>query len=380
MSLRIFLTISVVLLVLGGAITYMARRARALCPALARHPVLVWGFLGLFLGLMFLVPLVNRLADHRADFLYWLSYGLFSFLSTFLVYLAVADLSQFLLRKLAHAPDAMGLWAFQAALGAALLSVLIGLVMAVRPPLLKQVDVPLADLPAGLEGLRIVQISDLHLGPLVPLAKVQRLIAQVNALKPDLIAITGDLVDGEANGVQEKAKVMDAMKATHGVFFVTGNHEYYSGLAKWIPVIRGLGWKMLDNEHVVIERSGARLAVVGLPDPAAGGRRGGGKGPDLAKALAGVPENAVKLLLFHPPIGYEAALQAGVALQLSGHTHSGQYFPWSLLVQSIYRFPKGLHRFGGMWIYTSVGTGFWGPPNRFLVPPELTLIVLRHDK
>jgi len=249
--------------------------------------------------------------------------------------------------------------------------------MALRQPALKHVEVPITDLPQGLDGFRIVQISDLHLGPLVPMAKVERLVARTNDLKPDLIAITGDLVDGEADGVKGKAEAMAALKATHGVLFITGNHEYYSGVAKWIPIIRGLGWKLLDNEHVLIERNGARLAVAGMPDPTAGGRRGSGKGPDLAKALAGAPEDATRLLLFHPPTGYEAAEKAGVRLQLSGHTHSGQYFPWSLVVQSIYRFPKGLNRFGNMWLYTSVGTGFWGPPNRFLVPPELTVVVLR---
>lgn len=377
MILRTLLFLSVLLLILGGTLAYLGRRSMALCPALARHPTLVWSFFGLFLGLLFLVPLINRLVDHRADFLYWLSYGLFSFVSTFLVYLAVADLGQFLLRRLAHAPQVVGLWGFRAALVGAVLSVLIGGVMAIRQPGLKQVEVPVADLPAGLEGLRIVQISDLHLGPLVSTAKVERLVARTNELRPDLIVITGDLVDGEADGVKGKAERMAALKATHGVYFITGNHEYYSGVAKWIPVIRSLGWHLLDNQHAVIDHQGARLVVAGMPDPTAGGRRGTGSGPDLAKALAGAPEEALKVLLFHPPTGYDAAEKAGVHLQLSGHTHSGQYFPWSLVVPSLFRYPKGLHRHGAMWIYTSVGTGFWGPPNRFLVPPELTVIELR---
>lgn len=379
MILRTLLFLSVLLLILGGTLAYLGRRSMALCPALGRHPALVWSFLGLFLGLLFLVPLVNRLADHRADFLYWLSYGLFSFVSTFLVYLAVADLGQFLLRRLAHAPQVVGLWAFRTALVGAVLSVLIGWVMAIRQPGVKEVEVPIADLHAGLEGFRIVQISDLHLGPLVSAAKVERLVARTNELRPDLIVITGDLVDGEADGVKGKAERMAALKATHGVYFITGNHEYYSGVAKWIPIIRDLGWHLLDNAHAVIKRGDARLVVAGMPDPTAGGRRGNGKGPDLAKTLAGAPAEAMKLLLFHPPTSYEEAERAGVNLQLSGHTHSGQYFPWSLVVQTIYRYPKGLNRHGDMWIYTSVGTGFWGPPNRFLVPPELTVITIKSD-
>lgn len=375
--LRAALFIGLLLLVLGGAFTYMARRSMALCPSLARHPGAVWSFFGLFVGLMFLVPLINRLLDHRADYLYFLSYGLFGFVSTYLVYLAAADLLQFLLRRLFPTLPELGQWAFQAAVGAALLSILVGSVGALRQPALKEVEVPIVGLPEGLRDFRIVQISDLHLGPLVTKAKVQRLVARSNALKPDLIAITGDLVDGEADGVRGKAETMATLQATHGLYFITGNHEYYSGVARWIPIIRNLGWKLLDNEHVVIERNGARLVVAGMPDPTAGGRRGSGKGPDLAKTLEGAPLDATRILLFHPPTGYAAAEKAGVRLQLSGHTHAGQYFPWSLAVQSIYRFSKGLNRFGNMWIYTSVGTGFWGPPNRFLVPPELTVLVLK---
>jgi predicted MPP superfamily phosphohydrolase len=134
---------------------------------------------------------------------------------------------------------------------------------------------------------------------------------------------------------------------------------------------------VLDNANEAVVHHGATLVVAGMPDPAARGRRGTGRGPDLQAALAGAPEGVPKLLLFHPPTGYEAAERAGIGLQLSGHTHSGQYFPWSLVIRSIYRYPSGLHRHGGLWIYTSVGTGFWGPPDRFLVPPELTLLVLR---
>lgn len=375
--MRAFLALGLVLALVAGFFTYLARRSMALCPPLARHPVRVWGFLAAFLLLMFLVPLANRLTDHRLDALYGLSYGLFGLVSSYLLFLAVADLGQFLLRRLAHAPAGIGCWAVGLAAGAALLSCLAGLVPALRAPALKTVDVPIQGLPAGLDGFRIVQVSDLHLGPLVSAARAERLAERVNALNPDLVAVTGDLVDGEADGVRAKVARLAVLRSTHGVYFVTGNHEYYSGVAKWIPVIQGMGWHVLENAHQVITHGGAPLVVAGLPDPAARGRRGTGRGPDLAKALAGAPPEATKLLLFHPPTGYEAAAKAGVSLQLSGHTHAGQYFPWSLVVPLFYRFPRGLNRFGPLWIYTSVGTGFWGPPDRFGVPPELTLLVLR---
>lgn len=375
--MRALIGIALLLALLGSAFTYMARRSMALCPPLAKHPAGVWGFFGLFLLLMFLVPLVNRLTGHRADALYWLSYGLFGFVSTYLVYLLAADFGQALLRRFAQAPAALGTWAFGLALGAALLSNLVGLVTALRPPVLQTVEVPIQDLPEGLDGFRIVQVSDLHLGPLVPAAKVEQLAGRINDLKPDLVAVTGDLVDGEADGVRAKVEPLVALHSIHGVFFVTGNHEYYSGVARWIPVLQSLGWHVLDNTHQVLHHRGTPLVVAGMPDPAAQGRRGTGRGPDLAATLAGAPAGAPKVLLFHPPTGYDAAERAGILLQLSGHTHSGQYFPWSLVVRSVFRYPAGLRRHGGMWIYTSVGTGFWGPPNRFLVPPELTLLILR---
>jgi predicted MPP superfamily phosphohydrolase len=373
--LRTLIFLAVVLLVLCGSSVYMAERSMALCPALARHPDLVWGFLGLFVALLFAAPILHRLPtlSRRVDPVFWLSYVLFSFVSTYLVYLVAADLVQALARLLTGVR--IGPWAFAAAAAGALASVVLGCVTAMRPVGVRRVEVPIPDLPPGLDGFRIVQISDLHLGPLVRWAQVEHVLAASNALEPDLIAVTGDLVDGEADAVRAKAVRLGELRAVHGVYFVTGNHEYYSGVARWLGLIRNLGWKVLDNEHVLLEHRGAQLAVAGMPDPTAGSRPGAG--PDLARALAGIPQGALRLLLFHPPTGVEAAERAGVQLQLSGHTHAGQYFPWSLVIPFLFAHPRGLGRSGRLWIYTSVGTGFWGPPNRFLVPPELTLLVLR---
>jgi len=372
MSLRTLAFLSTMLLVLGGACAYMAGRSMALCPALAGHPALVWGFFGLFVFLLFAVPILQRVPalSHRIAPLAWVGYGLFSFVSTYVVYLAVADLAQSLLRRCWGIQAGQG--AFLLAAGAALASVLLGFVTAMGPARIRRVEIAIPGLAAGLEGFRIVQISDLHLDVLVRWSQVERVVADANGLNPDLIAVTGDLVDGGADGTRAKVERMGALKATHGVFFITGNHEYYSGVARWLGVLRGLGWKVLHNEHVLLEHQGARLAVAGLPDPTAGAQV-----PNLARALAGIPEDAFRLLLFHPPTGFQAAEAAGVQLQLSGHTHAGQYFPWSLVVPLLYKHPKGLGRSGGMWIYTSVGTGFWGPPNRFLMAPELTLLVLK---
>jgi predicted MPP superfamily phosphohydrolase len=374
MALRALIFLTVVLVVLGGSCAYMALRSMALCPPLAVRPWLVWGAVGLFVVSLFAVPALHRLPGlgPRVEPLFAVSYGLFSFMSTYLVYLAAADLVQALVRLATGVR--LGPWAVAAAAAAAVLSILLGLATALRPPVLRRVAVPVAGLAPGLEGLRIVQISDLHLGPLVSTASVDQLVARTNALEPDLVAVTGDLVDGEADGTRALAVRLGAIRATHGVFFVTGNHEYYSGVDRWLEVIRELGWRNLHNDHALLEHRGARLAVAGLPDPTGRSRPNGG--PNLDRALAGLPADALPILLYHPPTGAAAAERAGVRLQLSGHTHAGQYFPWSLLIPRLYDHGRGLSREGRMWVYTSVGTGFWGPPNRFLVPPELTLLTL----
>ena len=368
--LRTLVFLTFVLLVLGGASVYVAERSMALVPALAAHPGLVWGVPGTLTGIMIATPLLGRmpiLASYGA-LLSGLGYAWFGCLSTFVVYLVLADLGQALLGLMGlHA----GPWALALAAGGTLVSMLLGLVTALRPVATRRVTVPMTDLPAGLDGFRILQISDLHLGPLVRWAQVEHVLAAGNALRPDLVAITGDLVDGDGVGVRAKAERLGALQATHGVCFVTGNHEYYSGLTRWLKLFRGLGWRVLHNEHVLVEHRGALLAVAGMPDPT------DPAGPDLERALAGIPAGATRVLLFHRPTGTAAAEAGGVRLQLSGHTHAGQYFPWSLLVQALYAHPKGLGRHGALWIYTSVGTGFWGPPSRFLVPPELTLLELK---
>jgi len=373
----------VVLLILGSLCGFMAWRTMALCPFLQHHPLWVWGFFAAFLGIQFGVPALQRIPalTHRLESLHWLSYGLLGFISTYFVYLLAADLIQLLARRCFHAPDVAGLWAFSMAVSLALLSSLLGLATALRPVALHRIEVPVEGLPAALEGFRIVQISDLHLGPTARHSQIAHIVALTNEQQPDLVAVTGDLVDSQADGTREKAALLGGIQARHGVFFVTGNHEYYAGVRPWLALIRGMGWKVLLNAHEAFQHDGAQVVIAGLVDPAARRGRPGmneamGEGPDLAKALAGAPEGT-RILLFHQPLLYAQAEQAGVRLQLSGHTHGGQYFPWSLLVQRIFAYPLGLHQHGRMWIYTSPGTGFWGPPNRFRVPPELTLLVLR---
>lgn len=353
----------------------MALRSMALWPSLERHSFWVWGFFGAFTLLLFLAPILQRipgLGAHVAP-LFWLTHILFSLVSTYFISLVLADILQALLRL---GGWRLGPWAVMGALALTFVGCTWGAVVALSPVRVQRVEVPIKGLPRDLDGFRIIQISDLHLGPLVSQAQVDHVVRESLGQQPDLIAITGDMVDGEADGVRPLAERMRALRARHGVIFVTGNHEYYSGVTRWLEVIQGMGWRVLDNQWLLLRQGDADLLVAGMPDPAARSLPGH-QGPNLQAALAGAPPDTTRILLYHPPSGTAQAERAGVNLQLSGHTHGGQYFPWNLAVSAIFKHPRGLSREGNLWVYTSVGTGFWGPPNRLFMPPELTLIILK---
>lgn len=265
------------------------------------------------------------------------------------------------------------LW-LSAAGGSAVLAAL-GLRQALSGPVVREVEVPLAALPRALEGLRIVQISDLHVGPLIGARYLESVVSRVEALAPDLIAVTGDVADATVAQLAGQLGALRRLRAPLGAYFVTGNHEYYWGAEPWVRQMAELGLTPLLDENRVVERGGARLLVGGVTDPAA---------PsfvpthrcDPARAARG--EADLKILLAHRPdeSGCAAAEAAGFALQLSGHTHGGQFFPFSILVGLAHRYKKGLYRHGRLWVYVNSGTGYWGPPHRFSVPAEITLLRL----
>lgn len=252
----------------------------------------------------------------------------------------------------------------------------VGLWNARRQPAVVRVDVPVDDLPIALHGLTITQISDLHVGPTIRRRFLERVVDRVNALESDLIAITGDLVDGSVEDLAHHTRPLERLKARHGAFFVTGNHEYYSGAAAWVRELRGLGLRVLENEHVVVEHAREIVVVAGVTDYSAH-HFDERQRSDPNAALAGAPPRAgVRILLAHQPRSAAAANAAGFDLQLSGHTHGGQFFPWNYFVRFQQPFTAGLHRLGRLWIYTSRGTGYWGPPKRLGAPAEITLLRL----
>jgi uncharacterized protein len=258
----------------------------------------------------------------------------------------------------------------------ALFVTLAGLIIARRRPGIVEVNIPVIDLPRALHGFSIAQISDVHVGPTIKRGFVEGIVRRVNALKADMIAVTGDLVDGSVAQLSAHTAPLAGLKARHGAYFVTGNHEYYSGEPAWTEEIRRLGLQVLKNEHVVLKHDGASLVLAGVTDFSAH-HFDPAQRSDPAAALRGAPIDAgARILLAHQPSSALAAANAGFDVQISGHTHGGQFWPWNLFIGFFQPFSGGLHRLKNLWIYVSRGTGYWGPPNRFGVPSEITRIRL----
>ena len=267
------------------------------------------------------------------------------------------------------------------ALAVLLLSLLItgwGFVNARRTAAVVRVDVPISNLPEQLHGFSVAQISDIHVGPTIRNQYLRRIVERVNGLGADMVAITGDLVDGSVRDLGRHVDPLRDLVSTHGTFFVTGNHEYYSGVDSWTNALRGLGIRVLMNEHVVIHHgadtqlAGAMLVVAGVTDFNAH-HFDKSHQSDPHRALADAPTQAgFRLLLAHQPRSAPAAAAAGFDLQLSGHPHGGQFWPWNHFVYLQQPFTAGLHKLQALWVYTSRGTGYWGPPKRFGAPSEIT--------
>ena len=254
----------------------------------------------------------------------------------------------------------------------------VGFVEARRVPRVVEVDVPCADLHPDLDGFRIVQLTDVHVGPTIRGTWLSQVVEVVNSLDADLVALTGDFVDGLVAELAPELGALARIEARHGAYFVTGNHEYYWDAPAWSRAIAELGPTVLINEHRLIEHGDARLLVAGVTDISAG-HRVPGHTSDASLAKSGAPEHEFSLLLAHQPRSIYAAVEAGFDLQLSGHTHAGQYFPGSVLIHLVQPYVHGLatHPGSTTQIYVSAGTGYWGPPNRAGSPSEITLLRLR---
>lgn len=306
----------------------------------------------------------------QADWLSWLGGLVMGLFSSVLVLTVLRDV----ILLLADTPSLAKPTAI-AVLVLASLFTLVGYVNARRVARVVSVDIPLTNLPKELAGFTMVQLSDIHVGPTIKREYVQAIVDRVNQLDADLVAITGDVVDGSVEQLRVHTAPLGGLRSRHGSYVVTGNHEYYSGAAAWMREFERIGLLGLDNRHVVIAHRGARFVLAGVSDfSAAAFDAAQASDPDAA--LAGSPPDLLRILLAHQPRSASAAEASGFDLQLSGHTHGGQFWPWNHFVPLQQPFTAGLHRLGRLTVYTSRGTGYWGPPKRFGAPSEITLLRL----
>jgi len=360
-----------------------------------------WGKVAAWVGLalMILLPFFGMILGRRLPAwqgtLSWITYislGFISFVFTLLVirdvlYLGGLGVNKLLVFFRPEVPPALDAARRSFLIEATNLGVLgvagvltsYGIYEARKRPGVVNVTVPLKNLPAAFEGFRIVQISDIHAGLTIGREWIATVAEDVASLNPDLIALTGDLVDGSVAHLRDDVEPLASLQAPHGRYYVTGNHEYYSGAAPWVEEVRRLGFTPLMNEHVIIERNGERVVLGGVTDVTAGGFIAEHRSDPL-KAFAGAPSDTTHILLAHQPKSINAAASVGIDLQISGHTHGGQFFPWNLLATLGQPYLKGLHDHNGTWVYVSKGTGYWGPPVRVGARSEITVLTLTKEK
>jgi predicted MPP superfamily phosphohydrolase len=353
-----------------------------LLSAVSIGPVGIIAGIALLVACCLLIPLSMRTRALRnrklGDGLSWLGLTAMGFLSS-LFFLTLLREPVLLAANLLLSSGQAEMWSAASArwtLYLALFITLAGFILARRVPGIVEINIPVTDLPSALHGFSIAQISDVHVGPTIKRGFVEGIVRRVNDLNADLIAVTGDLVDGSVQQLSSHTAPLAGLVARHGAFFVTGNHEYYSGERAWTEEIGRLGMRVLKNEHVVLRHEGALLVLAGVTDFTAH-HFDEAQRSDPVAALRGAPQDAgAKILLAHQPSSATAAASAGFDLQISGHTHGGQFWPWNLFIRFFQPFTSGLHRMKNLWVYVSRGTGYWGPPNRFGVPAEITRIRL----
>jgi len=371
---------STIVFVLSVLVALHAWIGWRLAPALSTNGAVQW-ICALYLLLSVLLIPAGLLARNMrsqiwGDRLSWIGMLAMGMFSSLLLLTLVRELVLLLVPLICPTLQQLPRWSAQVAAWGALVLTLLGLINARRVAAVVEVQVPIRGLPAELQGFTIAQISDIHVGPTIKHDYLRAIVSKVNDLHADLVAITGDLVDGSVAQLAQHTAPLADLRARHGVYFVTGNHEYYSDALSWVVELRRLGVMVLMNEHVVLHHDGASLVLAGVTDYTAHHFDEAQRSDPQAAMLHAPAESGVKILLAHQPRTASAAADAGFDLQLSGHTHGGQFFPWNLFVPLQQPYVAGLNKLRDLWIYTSRGTGYWGPPKRLLAPSEITLLRL----
>lgn len=369
---RLVVFVAVMTTLVGLAHFYLHRRlvVHAGLTGRARVAATV-AIVGLAVSLPVSLALARAVAPSgRAFFL--AGYGWMGLAFLLMVSLAATDLARLLLRIVVGRPSPSRR-VFLGRLSAGAASLVAGTlgswgVVQALTPVVRRVQVSLRRLDPEMSGTRVVQLTDVHIGPTIDRRFVERIVATANGLSPDLLVITGDLVDGTVERLADSVAPLALLRARHGVYFVTGNHEYFSGVDAWVDHLRGLGIVVLRNERVRVGGD-AGFDLAGVDDFRA-------RTHDVAAALAGRDPARELVLLAHQPKSVFEARKHGVGLQISGHTHGGQIFPWRYLVALDQPVVDGLARFGDTQVWVSRGTGYWGPPMRVGAEPEISEITL----
>lgn len=373
--------IAVLLLVLVGGHLYLAEQlvfAPALPPPWRGAALAVLALAG---SSLILQPIAERTLPIRvARWIAWPAALWMGFAFELLVLSLVSKVVQALMGAAAADATAASLttsrlWA-GTVFGLALAAGTRGVRTVRRGPVRTRLELHLPRWPAALDGFRIVQISDLHIGPILDRRFAASVVEQCNALAPDLVAITGDLVDGDVRRIGDEVEPLAQLRAAHGVYFVTGNHDYYSGVDAWAARVEQLGIRVLRNQRVTIQHAGAVFDLAGVEDHHAHMVSAAHR-EDLDAALAHRAAGRPIVLLAHDPLTFKAAARRGIDLQLSGHTHGGQIWPFRYLVRLSTPYVAGHYRVGDAQLYVSRGTGFWGPAMRLFAPGEITEITIR---
>lgn len=352
------------------------------------------GLIGI-IGLMMVTLALKRrgIAGIFTDALSWVSYTGIGFLSFLITFLLLRDVFLFwwkISSKLIHSKKCqeragkepeLGRRMFLSGAftsfiaGSAVSCTGVGVFLAKKTPEIKNVVLPVKNLPKSLESFSIVQISDIHLSSTCKRDFLEDVVARVNRMNPDLIALTGDLADGVVGVLGEEATPLGQLAAKYGKFFVTGNHEYYFNAEDWIEKVETLGFKALIDSHELIAHNGGTVLIAGVADYRARHFIKSHISSPL-KAIHNAPPADVKILLAHQPKNVFEAAAAGFDIQLSGHTHGGQFFPWQFAIGIDQPYLAGLYRHEQLLLYVSRGTGYWGPPVRMGAPSEITLLQL----
>lgn len=340
---------------------------------------LFWIIHALLISIVIIGPFLSRMSSNVEEsglikLTSLASYQLMGFYFILLTFLIIKIPLQFILKF--DSSD------FIYSIGALIISILltiIGFWFAKKSPCIIKVEVPIKDLPTELEDFKIVQMSDIHVSSSIKREFVEKIVSVANFENPDLIALTGDLVDGKYEQLKNDVEPFKNLKAKWGVFYCPGNHEYYWGVEKWIEVFSSLKMNVLLNQHKKIDIKGKMLMVAGVHDLAS--HRINEKFKcDPNSALNSKEVFDVKILLAHQPKTVRLIKNEKVDLVLAGHTHAGQFFPANLLIFLFQPYVKGLHKVHSTWLYINQGTGYWGPPNRFGTISEITVLTLKKAK